>query len=583
MHSANTVRPPEFADTKLDPPTESKVTAGQVLSSLLGISTVTACGGEGSSGSGNNPTAIDVNASQTTPAPLISNSAVSSRQAVRFLNQAQFSASDSEIAALQTLGYSGWLDQQFAAPNTQTAWDWLVMKGFNVIAERNNRTAVENAMWAQLITSTDTLRKRVALALSEILVVSLNGSVPNPPAFAVAAYWDLLVANAFGNYRTLLEAVTLSPAMGGYLNIRGSQKADAKTGRKPDENYGREVMQLFTIGLNQLNLDGTPQLDASGQPLPTYVQDDVVNIARIFTGWDLDGSQGTDVANPLQVKLPMKLNDARHSPEAATFLGVTVPANTDGKSALKITLDALFNHPNVGPFVSKQLIQRLVTSNPSPAYVARVASVFNKNSANVRGDLKAVVRAILLDDEARLDNTLTQNTYGRIREPMLRFVQWARTFNAKPANDNWSLGDLSDPANRLGQSPFRSPTVFNFFRPGYVPPNTEVSKAGLTIPEFQLVNEITVAGYLNFMQRAVSNAGNLIADYSSELALVSNPNALVKRLAFLLSANQVSDATQNSIANAITTIDANSTAGKNNRVYAAVMLILSTSEYLVQK
>ncbi|MFN7835292.1 MAG: DUF1800 family protein [Burkholderiaceae bacterium] len=539
--------------------------------------TTSSTGTEGSETGSANEGGGNQNGGGTPSAP------ISAKQAARFLTQAQFSASDSDIAAVQSQGYSAWLDQQFNASIPQTAWDWLIMKGLNTFGLRLSYAVADKAIWQQLMSSGGSVRKRVALALSEIFVVSMNGSIPRPRSFAIAGYWDMLVANAFGNYRVLLESITLNATMGYYLNTKGNQKADPKTGRQPDENYGREVMQLFSIGLNQLNLDGTIKRDSFGQPISTYDQNDVVNIARMFTGWDLDMSAGFDIPNAFAIKLPMVLNQSKHSPEAATFLGVTVPANTDGKTALKITLDTLFNHPNVGPFICKQLIQRLVTSNPSPSYVARVAAVFNKNSANERGNLKSVIKAILLDDEARSDQGLTQATFGRIREPMVRFIQWGRTFNAKSADDIWSVSDLTEPSTKLGQSPFRSPTVFNYFRPGYVPPNTDMSKDGLTAPEFQLVNEITVAGYLNFMPRFVSNGTNLVADYSAELALVNDPAALVKRLVLLLSANQISDATMSSIQNAISTIDVKTATGKNNRLYAALTLVLSAPEYIVQK
>ena len=468
-------------------------------------------------------------------------------------------------------------------------------------------------IWNQLMTSSDGVRKRLALALSEFFVVSLTGLDFSWRSHAIAAWWDLLVANALGNYRTLLEAVTLNAAMGWYLNTKGNMKENPATGRAPDENYGREVMQLFSIGLYQLNADGTEKRDANGNKIETYTQADITNIARVFTGWDFDRTTNVNTVEPVSrrtipstdfTRLPMRLTAANHSSLAATFLGTTVPANTDGTVALRTALDALFNHPNVGPFFGKQMIQRLVTSNPSPAYVARVAGAFANNGSGVRGDLKAVFAAVLLDDEARNPATATQPGFGKLREPILRFVQWGRTFGIQSARGSWKIGDASNPATQLGQSPLRSPSVFNFFRPGYVPPSTALSASQTPAPEFQLVNESTVGGYLNAMQNIVrngiyvnapdqpnvgsnsTNGYDITATYSAELALVTDATALVRRLNLVLCAGQMSEANQNLIIGALnaTPVTATSTDSvKLNRVAAAVLMVMGCSEYLIQK
>jgi len=401
--------------------------------------------------------------------------------------------------------------------------------------------------------------------------------------------------------------------MGYYLNTKGNLKEDPAKGRLPDENYAREVMQLFSIGLYQLNLDGTPKTDAQGNRIESYSQADVTNLARVFTGYDVDLSQNVNtfdavlnrnIPNTTPARLPMVLNASRHSTLAATFLGVTIPANTPGAAELATALDTLANHPNVGPFFGRQMIQRLVTSNPSPAYVARVAAAFNNNGAGVRGDLKAVWSAILLDDEARSPAGLTQASFGRLREPMLRFVQWGRTFGIRSAAGSWKIGDLGNPATQLGQSPLRPPSVFNYFRPGYVPPSTALAANRSVAPEFQLVNESSVGGYLNYMQGVIrngvyvnapdqpnsgSNASNgydITAAYTAELALVTDAAALVRRLALLLCADQLSASTQTLIVNALnaTPVTAASTdAVKSNRVAAAVLMVMASAEYLVQK
>lgn len=545
----------------------------------------------------------------------------SDAQAARFLLQAQFSASDAEIAAVRQKGYAAWLDEQLAIPSSQSAWDCLEAKGYTAIDSNTfffQSYPGDYVLWYQLMAAPDPVRRRFALALSEFFVVSLagiSGSL-NWPSFAIAHYWDILCNNAFGNFRQLLEEVTLSPAMGAWLNTMGSQKENPATGRLPDENYAREVMQLFTIGLNMLNPDGSPQRDSNGAPLETYTQSDVSNLARVFTGYQLDerdGFSNSPVApyqrfrNVGYARRPMVLNASRHSLLEKQFLGVTIPANTDGATSLKIALDTLFKHPNVGPFFGRQMIQRLVTSNPSPAYVARVASVFNNNGAGVRGDLQALLRAILLDEEARSAAGLTSATFGKLREPMLRYAQWARTFGVRSAAGTWKVPSTTNsPQTTLAQSPLQAPSVFNFFRPGYVPPSTQMAASRATAPEFQLVNESTVASYINFIRGIVyqglyvrapelpNNPGtttptdgyDIAPDYSKEFALVADTVALVQRLNLLLSAGQISSETEAFIIAALRTDKMRSDSPDNTKrihVARAIVFVMCCAEYLVQK
>ena len=518
---------------------------------------------------------------------------------------------------VRSKGYAPWLAEQMRAPVPQTGFDWLNSRGYGTVDSTARYYDAsypgDYMVWNQLMTSPDATRKRMALALSEFFVVSLSGIDVSWRSHAMAAWWDLLAASAFGNYRSLLEGATLNAAMGYYLNTKGNMKENAATGRAPDENYGREVMQLFTIGLNQLNLDGTEKRDASGNKLESYTQSDVTNIARLFTGWDFDQTQNVTTLEPIQnrtipntafTRLPMRLTAANHSTLASSFLGANVAAGTDGVSALKAALDTLFNHANVGPFLGKQMIQRLVTSNPSPAYVARVAGVFNNNGSGVRGDLAAMFSAVLLDDEARGPTGLSQSGFGKLREPMVRLVQWGRTFGISSARGSWKIGDLSNPATQLGQNPLRSPSVFNFFRPGYVPPSTALSASQTPAPEFQLVNESSVGGYLNYLQGVVrngifvnapdlpnnaSNANNgfdITAGYTAELALVLDAAALVKRLNLLLCAGQLSVANQTLIVNALnaTALTATSTdSARRDRIAAGVLLVMASADYLIQK
>lgn len=543
--------------------------------------------------------------------------------AARLVLQAGIGATDADIAAVRSKGAQGWLEEQLAMPMSERAYDWLMRTGYAANNEFNFQTwldPIEFVLSHQAITAPDQVRKRVALALSEFLVVSAVGINAWWVSFVVAHYWDLLNDNAFGSFRKLLEDVTLSAAMGQFLNTRGNLKEDPATGRVPDENYARELMQLFTIGLNRLNPDGTVQRDANGNPIATFSADDVTNLAKVFTGyhfWD-DGRrevtfQSLLVPYPEYARRPMVLNPAHHSPSEKRFLGVTIPAGTPAAAALKTALDTLFNHPNVGPFFGRQMIQRLVTSNPSPAYVARVTAAFDDNGQGVRGDLKAVWRAILLDPEARGGDGLSSTTFGKVREPFIRTYQWARTFKVAPKVGHWKLNLPNaawSPETAFNQRPFFSPSVFNFFRPGYVPPGTALAAAGATAPEFQILNESTVCQWPNFIEGLVQHGPwvtwpdkigyprvyegpypgdghHMPPDYSTEIALAHDPVALVRRLNLLLCAGQLSDETQARIIDILTRSVHMSIDGrpewKRGWVAAAIVLVMCCPEYLIQK
>ncbi len=591
--------------------------------SALAAAALAACGGGGSdnnpqtgTGTGPGPTGGGTIGQTVTNRGL---APASDQDAARFLQQAQFSSTSAEIAALRRAGtYSEWLDQQFRAASSQSAWDWLEERGYgqnNVQRYVFSTAPIEHALWKQLFSAPDAMRMRFALALSEFFVIGLSGVEFNWRSHAMANWWDMLVGNAFGNFRDLLKDVSLHPAMGFFLNTKGNQKEDGK-GRLPDENYAREVMQLFSIGLTQLNLDGTNKL-VGGKPADSYTQDDVSNLARVFTGYDFDDSDGVRLpvykdgggTEPYTVesrdfaRKPMRLDAKKHSTLEAKFLGATVPAGASAERALDIAIDTLFNHPNTAPFFCRQMIQRLVTSNPSPAYVQRVATVFVDNGSGVRGDMKSVWAAVLLDDEARSAQSLASRTHGKLREPMLRLIQWGRTFGATSAAGSWKLFDLSNSSRELGQSPLRAPSVFNFFRPGFVPPGTTMAAAGATAPEFQLVNETSVGGYLNFMRNVIRDGlytpepsvpepvyanyqPDIKASYTEELALVGDAAALVAKINLKLCAGQLSAVTQNIMvtalnANAITPTSTD--AQKLDRVSAAVLMTMACAEYLVQK
>jgi uncharacterized protein (DUF1800 family) len=515
------------------------------------------------------------------------------KDAARFLTQATFGPTLAEIEALAANdNYAAWLDNQFALPRA-SHWDYCDN------GEKTGTSRYVNAMmesfWKQAVTGPDQLRQRVAFALSEIMVVSTENSGLDTQTFALASYYDMLNRNAFGNFRTLLEEVSLHPAMGVYLSHKQNEKEDATTGRNPDENYAREVMQLFAIGLWHLNADGTRKI-AAGKPIPTYGQREILGMAKVFTGWSWGGQAADESGWHGWRNYPgyshwqhlMQDYTKYHSASAKEIIsGVTIPANTNARASLKIALDTLFNHPNVGPFFGKQLIKKLVTSNPSPAYVARVTAAFDNNGSGVRGDMKAVIRAILLDPEARDLVKVNDPTWGKVREPIVRFGTWMRAFDVKAQSGLYRIWNLEDPVYSLGQNPFRSPSVFNFFRPDYTPPGS-ILQAGLVAPEFQIIHETTLTGTTNFFEDEVRamNANNIddpVTSYAAEMALADQPEKLMDRLNLLLLAGDIKPTTRATILDAINAIAMTRTNARAERVTTAVFLIMASPEFIVQK
>ncbi len=505
-------------------------------------------------------------------------------EASRFLMQSSMGASRNEIASVVALGYAGWLDAQFALARTETRWSWLKRHGYDAGRYKVSQEGFDSTAWRPLLSAPDTLRQRITLALSEILVVAIDGlsSGGGWKSFSAAAYLDLLEAHAFGNLRELLGAVAKSPAMSVFLTFRANCKANAETGALPDENFARELMQLFTIGLVELNADGTTK-QVGGKAKETYGQADIGGLARVFTGWIPDHANDTGDTPDFQAR-PLVQSGWRYETGAKTFLGTTIAENTSAEDCLQQALDALFAHANVGPFWSRQLILRLVTSNPSPAYVGRVAAVFANDGQGVRGNLKAVIKAILLDDEARDAARVAQAGWGKLREPILRVTAWARACGVSSPSDAWAMGDTSDASDGLGQAPLRSPSVFNFFRPGYVPPNTGIANASLVAPEFQITNESSVVGFLNFFQLLLQGGvGDLRADYSALVALADTGGNLVDEVSLLLCAGQLGSASRTTIVGAIDSMPSGNDDARLNRVRAALMLVMASPETLVQK
>lgn len=556
---------------------------------------LSACGGGGGSSGTTAPAAPPANPVPPVPpggfAPSGPTAApsgpASDAQAVRFLAQSSFGATSAEVDRVRSLGYSNWLEQQFQV--SRTAHLDFVLAAYPLPTPTGVTVTIDplyQSYWRQAITGPDQLRQRVSYALSQILVTSAADAALQDSPHTLASYFDTLSQHAFGNYRDLLDAVTKHPAMGQYLTSLGN-RGDGT--RIPDENYAREVMQLFTIGLVELNVDGTPVM-VNGAAVDTYDMADIQGLARVFTGWGW-GNTGTpdpvngrftggNPADPLRRVIPMQFYPQYHSPLAKSFLNVTIAAGTPGTQAMTAALDGLFNHPNVGPFLATRLIQHMVSSNPSPAYVGRVARVFNDNGRGTRGDMKAVVRAVLFDPEATVPASGVNA--GKLREPVLRLAGWMRAFNATSASGNFRLGVLD---NQLYQTPLRAPSVFNFFRPGYVPPNTSLAAADLLAPEFQITHEISVATYANFMQGVIANGtgtGNDVrADYSAINAIADNADALIARVNLLLANDALSPATVTAIRDAVNAIPITATNARQNRTYLAIYLAMTSPEYLV--
>jgi uncharacterized protein (DUF1800 family) len=528
------------------------------------------------------------------PPPALPAGTPTTAAAGRFLSQATFGATDALIAQVQTQGYDAFLNAQFAAPMSShlafvdAAFAALPSPSPSPSATPNQPTLTmtNDAWWTYAISGQDQLRQRVAFALSEILVTSINSAgLANRP-FALPAYYDVLVRDAFGNYRQLIEDITLNPAMGAYLNMLQNDKANPSRGTLPNENYARELMQLFTIGLYDLNLDGSLTLSSSGFPIATYNQDAILGTAAVLTGWTY-AQPGS--SNPVffpgpaaqSWRDPMINIASHHQTDAKTILnGVALPANQTAAQDLKSTLDTIFNHPNVGPFVCRQLIQRLVTSNPSPGYVYRVVAVFNDNGQGVRGDLKAVVRAILMDYDARVGFATAQGA-GHEREPVIRLTNLLRAFNATSPSGKYSVRNAY--AN-LNEEAMHSPTVFNFFEPDYEAPGA-IATAGLKSPEFEITTDTTVISIANYLRTAIySSLGpstdRITLSLAAEQTRASDPAGLVDHLNSLLMAGGMSSSSRNILVNAVTQIPATNTL---ERVRTAIYLVVNSPEFVVDK
>ena len=557
------------------------------------------------------------------------------KDAARFLGQASLGADYELIEEVGSLGPANWIDQQFATPlvsfkdTAQMIWDHYVVSFSDEWGEElivGNPTIFplsyyyRMAWWNNVMKADDQLRQRVALALSEIFVVSEKSQL-QVNGLGLADYYDVLYRNSFGNFRQLLEEVTYHPAMGFYLSHLNNEKSDEVNNIHPDENYAREVMQLFTIGLFELNQDGSLILDENELPIATYDNEDIQEFAKVFTGFapaeywshwadysafpvEWDGPFNT--VPTINLFLPMEINDNWHEQGEKHLLnGFTVPAGQSGTQDISDALDNLFNHQNVGPFIGKQLIQRLVKSNPTPDYVARVGAAFNDNGDGVRGDMQAVIKAILLDPEARACEWIAQDDSGKLREPLIRYTQFMRAFNANNESERlWNIAFTLEFA--IQQQPLAAPSVFNFYLPSHQP-NGPIIDAGLVAPEFQILTSATALNYINiiyfallvdqYMEVGSESSETVIGfpefnamlipeedrvslDLSSELSIVSNPAALIDRLDLMLTGGIMSEESKETISETVSTLVL---FDQELAVKTAIMLTLISPDYVIQK
>ncbi len=549
---------------------------------MLAISVVVgACGGGGSDSAAPPP--------PVAPAPITQQQLT---DASRFVGQATLGMPFETLEVVARQGHSAWLDAQFALPPTlhrPLIDDFVARRDAGEFApfEQDIEFLIyfrRLAWWHTAITAPDVVRQRVAFALSEIFVVSdtVDALIVYPDA--LSTYYDVLQSNAFGNFRDLLRDVTLSPAMGIYLSHLNNRKANPAANTFPDENYAREVMQLFSIGLFELDIDGTVRTDANGTPIPTYSNREIREFAKVFTGLSFGGPGASFGAQAPNFRVPMQMFDDFHETGEKTLLnGAVLPAGRSGDEDIDAAIDNLFNHPNVGPFIGKQLIQRLVTSNPSPAYIERVARAFNGDASGVRGDMRAVIRAVLLDPEATATPGTIAN-FGKLREPVIRYASILRQFNAE--SDDGFIANLGYYLQALTrQHPLSAPSVFNFYLPSHSPQGA-IADANLVAPEFQILNSNTVVNFANVLDGVLfGDFGTDAPEPFAEVRLIFQPyidiawvvDALLDRLDLVLTANTLEPATRSAIRASVTPIE-----DLNLRVRAAIYLVLVSAEAAVR-
>ncbi len=545
------------------------------------------CGG-GSSGSSRGSTPAPSPSPTPTPSPPTRAQMV---DAASFAQQATFGLPYADIEVLAAEGKEVWLDRQFALPvedhlsiavdffNRREAGEFDAFEDnieFLIFARRL-------AWWHRAITAEDVVRQRVAFALSQIFVVSDNVDELNIHPDALSGYNDVLLRNAFGNFRDLLKEVALHPAMGVFLSHLNNRKADAAANTFPDENFAREVMQLFSIGLFELNPDGTLKTDGANNSIPTYDNQDIREFAKIFTGLSWGGEGAFFGKQAPDFSAPMQMFEDQHEPGSKSLLnGQVVPAGQSGNQDVDSAIDNLFQHPNVGPFIGRQLIQRLVTSNPTPAYIERVSNAFADNGSGVRGDMQAVLRAILFDDEAQ--GIGAPAYFGRVREPVLRYASVLRQFGAN--SDDGFIAEIGYRLQFLGkQHPLSSPSVFNFYLPDHSPQGV-LAEQGLVAPELQIMTSAAIINMSNvfdlmFLSETPTEAPEPLAttrlDISDYLEVAGDVDALLDRLDVVVTAGTLSAETRSVIASIL-----NDISDTEFRTQMAIYLVLISPDALVQ-
>lgn len=490
----------------------------------------------------------------------------------RLLDQASWGPTIADLAHVQSVGLQGWINEQFAMPQTQIPLPPATLPSYC----STTVACVQQSFFQNALNGPDQLRQRVAFALAQIFVIS---AVEIPRGDAMASYANMLAQDAFTSYLTIMKDVTLSGGMGTYLNMVNSDKPNTSIGQIANENYARELMQLFTLGTELLNPDGTPMLDSSGNPTQPYTELQVQAFAKAYTGWTYARADGTTPSFPNNTQYfgaPMVPLDAHHDMSAKAVLnGVTLPAGQTAQQDLDGALQNIFSQPNVGPFVARQLILHLVSSNPSPAYIARVATAFNNNGSGVRGDMKAVIQAILMDSEARRGDSATtaQPGDGHLREPVLYITNLLRGLNVQASDPNAFASSLQGFGINMGQRVMYSPSVFNYFSPDYVIPGTTIFG-----PEFQLLTTATTVVRQNFVDSVVRNAlgGGTQIDLTRFVNLAANPQQLVDTLDATFTHGALPSTDKAAIVSAV-----NAVAASQARARVAIYLITSSSQYQV--
>ena len=493
---------------------------------------------------------------------------VSAVEAARFLDQASWGPTPASISQVQQMGITKWLNAQFAL-NTSDLPDQPILNSAG--KSNNNLAPVQAAFFQNTVTGQDQLRQRVAFALSQIWVVSATSGVPN--AYAYPPYWRIFRDNAFGNYRDLIKAVTLNPAMGKYLNMANNNKANAAKGTAANENYGRELMQLFTLGLTQLNLNGRPLLDANGNSIPTYDQTVVTNVAKVLTGWTYPIAPGATAKtnNPEYFTGQMLQSEAEHDTTSKAIFGnLTLPPGQSASADLDSLIDALMAQPTMAPFISQQLIQHLVSSNPSADYIQRVAQVFENDGTGTAGNLQAVITAILTDPEARAGDNAQASpnpTFGHLREPILFMGNILRGLNATVAATN----GVSNDATNMGEELFYAPSVFSYFSP------QSRTEKGLLGPEFQIYSTQTVANRADTVNTILyGTLAGVKVNLAPFVAVAGNTTDLLNSISSVFLHSSMSQQLQTAATNAVS-----AAATATEKVEAALYVVLTSSEYQV--